>query len=136
MKILLIDDSKLQRWAVQRILTGAGYGVTAAADGEEGLRMAQQGPHDLILLDMMLPKVDGPAVLASLKQDAKTAATPVIVMTGLSQKNESKLMEAGAAAFYQKSELGVETGTKSLLDLIHRVLREFSGAKKAVAAAH
>lgn len=132
MKILLVDDSKLQRWAVQHILTGAGHTVTAAADGEEGLKLAHGSGQDLILLDMILPGMAGPAVLAALKKDTTTRGIPVIVMTGLSQKNEAKLMGAGAAAFYQKSELGVETGAKALLDVVRRVFQE-SSQTKAVA---
>jgi len=131
MKILLIDDSKLQRWSLQKILAGAGYSVTSAADGEEGLRIALESAFDLILLDMMLPKLDGPAVLTALKKDATTAAVPVVVLTGLSQKNETKLMDAGAAAFYQKSELGVESGAKNLLEVVRRVSREAAQARRA-----
>jgi|SRR5271166_355869 len=134
MKILLVDDSKLQRFAVQRILTAAGHSVTPAADGEEGLKLARTGGHDLILLDMMLPRIDGPAVLEALKKDPATARVPVIVLTGLSQKNEARLIEAGAAAFYQKSELGVETGASALLDVVRRVLSESPKAKPATSA--
>ena len=126
MKILLVDDSKLQRVVVQRILTKAGYEVILAADGEEGLQAARQNSPDLILLDMMLPRLDGIGVLEALKKDPKMAHIPVIVMTGLSQRNEEKLKSAGAASFYQKSELGVEKGADALLHLVGHVHREFA----------
>ena len=125
MKILLVDDSKLQRVVVQRILTKAGYEVILAADGEEGLQLARQNSPDLILLDMMLPRLDGVGVLEALKKDLKMAHIPVIVMTGLSQRNEEKLKSAGAASFYQKSELGVEKGVDALLHLVGHVYKEF-----------
>jgi len=125
MKILLVDDSKLQRVLVQRILIKAGYEVILAADGEEGLQAARQNSPDLILLDMMLPRLDGVGVLEALKKDPKMAHIPVIVMTGLSQRNEEKLKSAGAASFYQKSELGVEKGADALLHLVGHVHREF-----------
>jgi len=125
MKILLVDDSKLQRVVVQRILVKAGYEVILAADGEEGLQSARQNSPDLILLDMMLPRLDGVGVLEALKKDPKMAHIPVIVMTGLSQRNEEKLKSVGAASFYQKSELGVEKGADTLLQLVGHVHREF-----------
>jgi twitching motility two-component system response regulator PilH len=124
MKILLVDDSKLQRLAIQRILAKAGHEVALAADGEEGLRLARQSLPNLILLDMILPRMDGIAVLEALKKDSSTAHIPVIVLTGLSQRNEEKLKGAGAAAFYQKSELGIEKGSDALLAIVHRVLAE------------
>jgi len=98
-KILLVDDSKMQRIMVHRILAKAGHEVILAADGEEGLRVARDGLPDLILLDMMLPRLDGVGVLEALKKDPKMAHIPVIVMTGLSQRNEEKLKSAGAASF-------------------------------------
>jgi CheY-like chemotaxis protein len=125
MKILLVDDSKMQRTVVQRILVKAGYEVILAADGEEGLRLVRSGSPDLILLDMMLPRLDGVGVLEALKKDPALAQIPVIVMTGLSQRNEEKLKSAGAASFYQKSELGVEKGADTLLHLVGRVYSEF-----------
>jgi len=129
MKILLVDDSKLQRVAVQRILVKAGHEVIVGADGEEGLQLARQGSPDLILLDMMLPRLDGVGVLEALKKDAKMAHIPVIVMTGLSQRNEDRLKGAGAASFYQKSELGVEKGADTLLSLVGRVYSDFRKAQ-------
>ena len=133
MKILLVDDSKLQRVTIQRILAKAGYQVEAAVDGEEGLRMAQETNPELVLLDMILPKLDGTVVLERLKKDPKTMHIPVIVLTGLSQRNEEKLKSAGAAGFYQKSELGVEKGADELLALVRQVFRDFVKVKTAAA---
>ena len=128
MNILLVDDSKLQRLAIQRVLTKGGHSVTVAADGEEGLRLARQTLPNLVLLDMILPRMDGIAVLEALKKDPATAHIPVVALTGLSQRNEEKLKGAGAAAFYQKSELGVEKGADALLAMVHRVLAEMPKA--------
>jgi len=63
MKILLIDDSRFLRISNERALTRAGHQVTTASDGEEGLRLAIDQHPDLIVLDMMLPKLSGPDVL-------------------------------------------------------------------------
>ncbi len=66
MKILVIEDSKFQRVATERRLVQAGYVVFHAADGEDGLRSARENHPDLILLDMMLPKLSGLDVLRAL----------------------------------------------------------------------
>ena len=101
--LLLIEDSKFQRIANGRALVKAGYTVIHAADGEEGLRAARDNSPDLILLDMMLPKVSGLDVLRALKLEALVKLIPVIVLSGLGQANEAKLLKEGAAAFLLKS---------------------------------
>jgi CheY-like chemotaxis protein len=87
MKILLDEDSKFLRVATGRALTRAGYEMSFAGDGDEALLIAGEKLPDLILLDMMLPKMSGLEVLKALKKDPATAAIPVIVLTGLSEIN-------------------------------------------------
>ena len=82
MKILLVEDSKFQRIANERALIKAGYTIIQAADGEEGLRAARETIPDLILLDIMLPKVSGLDVLRILKLDVLVNDIPVIVLSG------------------------------------------------------
>ena len=65
MKILIVDDSRLLRISNERTLMKAGYEVITAADGEEGLRLAIESKPDLVVLDMMLPKLSGPRYCAS-----------------------------------------------------------------------
>ena len=122
MKILLVEDSKFLRMANERALVKAGYEVVAVADGEEGLHVARGQTPDLIMLDMMLPKITGPEVLRRLKADPATSAIPVIVLTSLSQKNEEKLKEAGAVAYLEKSALMLDKGSESLVAAIERVM--------------
>jgi CheY-like chemotaxis protein len=102
-KVLLVEDSKFLRLSNERVLTKAGYEVSTAADGEEALRIAGEKLPDIILLDMMLPKLSGPDVLRKLKENPTTSAIPVIVLSSLSQKNEEKLIHDGAAAYFEKS---------------------------------
>ena len=120
MKVLLIEDSKLMRVATEGLLTRGGYQVVTAGDGEQGLQLARASEPNLILLDMLLPKMSGVDVLQQLKCDAATAAIPVIVLTSLSQKNEAKLMQAGAAAFFEKSEA---LNGPALIQAIEKVLK-------------
>jgi CheY-like chemotaxis protein len=115
----LVDDSKFQRRANESVLARAGYKVVTASDGEEALLIAHDRIPDLILLDMMLPKLGGPEVLRALKQNPVTASIPVIVLSGLAQKNEAKLMQEGATAYFEKSKL--ENGDL-LIDLVNRTL--------------
>jgi CheY-like chemotaxis protein len=103
--VLLVEDSKLLRVEREHALKKAGYRVVVAVDGVEALEVARDNRPDLILLDMMLPKLDGPSVLRALKADALTAQIPVVVVTGLSQKNEGRLLQDGAAAFVGKDQL-------------------------------
>lgn len=118
--VLMVDDSKFFRISTERTLAKAGYTVVTACDGEEALRVAGQKHPSLILLDMLLPKMDGPAVLRRLKEDAATAQIPVLVLTSLSQRNEDKLVKAGATGFLEKEHL--TSDPKPLLQAISKIL--------------
>jgi CheY-like chemotaxis protein len=101
-KVLLVEDSKLIRIMTERSLAKAGHQVMVAIDGEAALNIAAQSHPDVILLDMMLPKLSGPEVLRSLKMNPATAQIPVIVLTSLSPINEPRLRADGAAGFVEK----------------------------------
>jgi CheY-like chemotaxis protein len=103
--ILLVEDSKFLRMASERALAKAGYNVTSTDDGEQALRSAQEFNPDLILLDMLLPKLGGPEVLRALKKNPATARISVIVLSSLPQKNEIRLKQGGAAAYFEKIEI-------------------------------
>jgi CheY-like chemotaxis protein len=132
--VLLVEDSKVQKLVNERILHRAGYIVLGAADGEEALSVARDKVPDVILLDMMLPKLSGPEVLQALKKDPATARIPVIVLSSLSQCNEAKLTQEGAASYFEKSRmLDNARGEAAFLDMISKVLK--SNVVKTVAAA-
>ena|ERR1700730_10042783 len=122
MKVLLIEDSKVQRIANGRALVKAGYDVIQAGDGEEGLRSARENIPDLILLDIMLPKVSGVDVLRALKGDALLKHIPVIVLSGLGQANEAKLLKEGAAAFLVKSDESFANNSLLLIQTLESLL--------------
>ncbi len=126
-KILLVEDSKFVRIATERALARAGYDVSSAGDGEEALRMAREKLPDLILLDMLLPKLSGPEVLLALKKDAATKAIPIVVMTGMSQKNAARLQQDGADGFLEKSALNLDEGAGKLLLAIRDFLKRSQG---------
>lgn len=122
MKILVIEDSRFLRSAIERALAKAGHEVITIADGREALSAARHNLPALILLDMMLPGLDGTAVMKELKQDASTSHIPVIVLSGLSQQNETKLRKAGAAGYIEKSAIDFEKNAGTLLRAITSVL--------------
>lgn len=131
-KVLLIEDSKFQRIANERALIKAGHSVIHAGDGEEGLRAACESAPDLVLLDMMLPKVSGLDVLRALKGDPLVKHIPVIVLSGLGQANEAKLLKEGAAAFFVKSEKSLENNSSILIQAVEKVLTEVKAARAHV----
>src|SRR5580700_250063 len=110
-KILVVDDSKFLRLATERALARAGYQVSTAIDGEDALKIAREEKPDVMLLDMLLPKMTGPDVLKALKKDPATATIAVVAFTGLSQKNAVRLQQDGACAFLDKAELGLDKGS-------------------------
>lgn len=122
-KILLVDDSKFLRLATERALARAGYEVSTAMDGEHALKIAREQKPDVILLDMLLPKMTGLDVLKALKNDPATAGIAVVAFTGLSQKNAGRLEQDGACAFLDKAELGLDRGSGALLLALARIMR-------------
>ena len=128
MKILLVEDSKPIRRENESALQQAGYVVVCAEDGDAAVRMAREEQPDMILLDMILPKLSGPEVLQQLKSDPATVAIPVIVVSSLTEKNREKLMEAGAEDYLEKKDLmpsqGVNLLPKMLENIICRINRK------------
>ncbi len=123
-KILLVEDSKFLRMATERALARAGYCVRTASDGVEAMEVARKEKPDLILLDMLLPKMTGPDVLKKLKKDPATAGIAVVAFTGLSQKNAARLRQDGAFAFLDKSQLGLDKGCETLLASLATIVRD------------
>ncbi len=114
-RVLLAEDERFLRRAAEARLRRHGLEVLTAADGEEALRVARAEPLDLVLLDVVMPKLQGFEVLKALKQDAATARIPVIVLSNLGQERDvAQAMALGAVAFLIKANL-------SLQDLVDRV---------------
>jgi CheY-like chemotaxis protein len=132
MTILVIEDSRLLRSAITRILMKAGYQVIAVGDGHEGLTRAQDACPDIILLDMMLPTMEGTAVLRQLKKNLATREIPVVVLSGLSKKNGRKLLADGAAGYLEKSLLDFEGDGTPLVAALKPLLARRAGAVETV----
>ena len=135
-KILLVEDGNFLRLEIQRALVRAGYAVVIAVDGEAGIEAARNSHPDLILLDLLLPKIGGQDVLKILKKDPATADISVVVLTGLSQRNAERLQADGALAFLEKSDLALEKGPEVLLAALSAIVQQLprtQGRKGAAA---
>jgi len=124
MDVLVIEDSRFLRTAIERALTRAGHTAIGVEDGRDGLRSARDRAPDLILLDMMLPGLDGIAVLKELQQDETTRKIPVVVLTGLSQRNEPTLIKAGASTYLQKGNLDLDKGGEKLVLTLEKIVNQ------------
>jgi len=101
--VLVVDDQRDNLEALSRALEPLGYGVWQAADGDRGLALARQRQPDVILLDVVMPGMDGYEVCRRLKADPETMLLPVVFLTGLDSR-EARLqgLEAGATDFLSK----------------------------------
>lgn len=132
-KILLLDDSKFLRMARERARLRAGYEVTTAGDGMRAIEWARKEQPDLILLDRLLPKMNGLDVLKALKKDPLTKAIAVVAFTGLSQRNFERLKKDGAVAFLDKADLGLDRGSEGLLAALAGIVRDLAKKLPVVA---
>src|SRR3990172_3638320 len=104
-KILVVEDDPLMSRMYQKIFKFEGYEVDMAGDGEEGLEKAKTGKPTLILLDIMMPKMNGLQVLQKLKVDSATKGLPVVVLTNLAgQSDAEKTLSMRAVKYIIKSE--------------------------------
>lgn len=120
-KILFIEDESALQKTFGEILTQEGYQMISALDGEIGLRLAGDEKPDLILLDLILPKVNGFDVLRKLKEDKETKDIPVIVLTNLEEvRNVDKAIELGATTYLVKASYSL----KEIVEKIKKALKE------------
>jgi DNA-binding response OmpR family regulator len=102
MRVLIIEDEvRLAENVARSLREGAGYAVDVAPDGEEGAFMAESNPYDLVILDLMLPKLDGLSVLQRMRRQG--SAAPVLVLTARDEKESVvALLNAGADDYISK----------------------------------
>ena len=116
-RILIIEDERPMRAALADVLEGEGYRVLTAADGEEGLARALTEKPDLILLDLMMPRLDGYAVCAELRK--RTITVPILILTARGQlEDRVKGLDLGADDYLVKP-----FSTEELLARVRAVLR-------------
>ncbi|MFT4844184.1 MAG: DNA-binding response OmpR family regulator [Planctomycetota bacterium] len=101
--VLIIEDEKLIIVSTQMVLEAAGFRVESATNGEDGITQARTQAPDLILLDIMMPGIDGWETLTRLKRDAATSGVPVVIFTAREHsRGHQKSAEMGAADYFRK----------------------------------
>jgi len=114
-KVVVADDDRMFRKAAETTLRRQGHVVVTASDGEEALQLIRSEQPDLIVLDLIMPKLQGFDVLRILKQDIAMAVIPVIVLSSLTQElDKQEALDLGAIAYFNKS-------TFSLGELVKQV---------------
>jgi DNA-binding response OmpR family regulator len=117
-KILIVEDEKMIVKPLEMKLKLSGFETGVAYNGEEALAVLEKEKFDLILLDLMMPKVDGFGVLTELKKRGNL--TPVIVATNLNQEGDiSKALELGVFSYYVKAD----TSLSEIVDNVKKALQ-------------
>lgn len=123
-RILIVDDDMNNREILRLRLQHAGFEVQEATNGEEGVNAAQASPPDMIVLDVMMPKLDGWQVCRMLKSDLRTKRVPVVMLTARSQQiEELRGWESGADDYMTKP-----CDYKELIDKIHSFIAKRASA--------
>jgi len=116
-KILVVEDEATLQKALNDVLAQEGYEVLSALDGVSGLDLAKKENPDLILLDIILPKMDGFDVLRGLKEEK--SKIPVIVLTNLSDINDiQKALDLGATTYLVKADFHLEDVLKKVKEVL------------------
>ncbi|HUV81390.1 MAG TPA: response regulator [Patescibacteria group bacterium] len=103
-KILIIEDDKFLRELISKKLLKEGHTVNEAIDGEDGIKKTREDKPDLILLDLILPGIDGFEVLSQIKTDPSLATIPVIILSNLGQREDvEKGLKLGAVDYLIKA---------------------------------
>lgn len=120
-KILVAEDDKLISGSLRDALKSGNYEVEAAFDGEEALKKIREQKPDLVLLDILMPKLDGISVLWELKASPETASVPVIVLTNVGDvETISKIVEAGAVDYLLKSDQSMDDIVQKVKEVLSR----------------
>lgn len=129
-KILLVEDDQSLREIYGIRLTAEGYEIASAGDGEAALALAVKERPDLIISDVMMPKISGFDMLDILRSTPETANIKVIMMTALSADDQKARGESlGADRFLVKSQVGIE----DVVNAVHEVLNDTNGAPASAA---
>ncbi len=122
-KILIVEDDPLISRMYQKIFTFEGYDVDTATDGEEGLVKVREGKPSMVLLDVMMPKLNGIEMLKRLKADPDTKSIPVVMLTNLSGEQDAEAaLSLGAVKYIIKSD----HDPKQIADMVKEILAGYT----------
>ena len=119
--ILIIEDDKFLRELISRKIINEGFKMEEAIDGEEGLKKLQEVKPDLILLDLILPGLDGFEVLERIKDNPSTSIIPVLILSNLGQRDEiEKGLKLGAVDFLVKAHFTPEEIVNKVKEILSK----------------
>lgn len=119
--VLLVEDEIFLSRIYRDKLKRAGLEITTAHDGEEGLIKAKQGNFDIILVDLIMPKLDGFAVLKQLRAWPQYQKTPIMLLTNISQNEDIKKSKSlGAAGYLVKANFTPAQAAKKIKQFLHK----------------
>jgi CheY-like chemotaxis protein len=101
-RILIVEDHPTMREAMRLVLEGEGFDIDEAADGDQALAAVESERPDLVLLDMSIPGISGPDVLAAVKKDPGNSKVRVIVVTATGEEGRAAAMAGGADHYFTK----------------------------------
>ena len=120
-KILVIEDEATLQKALNEVLSKEGYEVVSSLDGLKGLELAQEENPDLILLDIILPKMDGFEVLKKLKEDENVSEIPIIILTNLSDVDDiQKTLTLGATTYLVKADFHLKDVLRKIGETLNK----------------
>lgn len=133
-KILLVDDDALLVRMYQKKLENDGYTVAVASDGDIALAKVAEFKPDLMLLDIMMPKVNGLQVLRTLKEHTETSTIPVVLLTNLGGGNEdvNRGLELGAVAYLVKASNKPKEVVEKVKEILGGYVREIPKVKMLI----
>ena len=121
LKILVVEDDKFLRELITQKLAREGYDVKEAVDGEDGVVKVKEEKPDIILLDLILPGIDGFEVLAKIKEDPEVEHIPVIILSNLGQREDiERGLKLGAVDFLIKAHFT----PREVIERIEKVIKE------------
>ena len=112
-KILIVDDEKDIVETIRFVLEAKGYSCITAFDGEKGLKKAKDNNPDLIILDVMMPNINGFKICRLLKFDAKYKNIPILMLTARSQQEDKMIGEETGADLYMTKPFDIEELVKN-----------------------
>jgi DNA-binding response OmpR family regulator len=120
--ILIIEDEIMHRTALQENLAKKGFRTVGTADGEEGILLAKKEIPSLIILDILLPKINGLRILELLRENPVTSSIPVVILTAFdSDEYRSKAEELGVEWYFVKTDWKLPEIIEKIVSIAHKI---------------
>ncbi len=119
--ILIIEDDDFFRALVKKKLLSEGFNVFEAVDGEKGIEAIKSKKPDLVILDLLLPNIDGFEVLSQIKSDSNISSTPIIILSNLGQQEDiERALKLGANDFLIKSQFDIDQVVEKIKNILEK----------------